>query len=104
MDKAVLLAQFRSLLEVAPDFTVYSSSSNEHHIWLAKGYALVSRWKSIEAISFSSASDTLHLSVFKDGSVAKIFGLIHRAIADLEFDAPKLAGQAFGSGEVYDFF
>jgi len=42
--------------------------------------------------------------VFKDGSIAKIFGIIYRAVADLEIDAPKLAGQAFGPGEVYDFF
>jgi hypothetical protein len=104
MDKAVLLAQLQSLLETAPDFVSYSPSSKEHNVWLAKGHALVSRWKSFEAISFASASDTLHLSTFRDGSVAKIFGLIHRAIADLELDAPLLDGQAFAPGEPYNFF
>ena len=104
MDKAVLLAQLQSLLETAPDFVSYSPSSKEHNVWLAKGHALVSSWKSIEAISYASASDTLHFSTFRDGSVAKIFGLIHRAIADLELDAPLLAGQAYAPGEVYDFF
>ena len=104
MDRAVLLAQLQSLLETAPDFVSYSPSSKEHNVWLAKGYALVSRWKSIEAISFASASDILHLSTFRDGSVAKIFGLIHRAIADLELDTPLLAGQAFAPREPYNFF
>ena len=104
MDKAVLLAQLQSLLETTPDFVSYSPSSKEHNTWLAKGHALVSRWKSIEAISFASASDTLHLSTFRDGSVAKILGLIHRGIADLELDTPQLSGQAFAPGEVYDFF
>jgi hypothetical protein len=104
MDKAVLLAQLQSLLETAPDFVSYSPGSKEHNVWLAKGHALVSRWKSTQAIYFASASDTLHLSTFRDGSVAKIFGLIHRAIADLELEAPKLKGQGFEPGEVYDFF
>ena len=104
MDNAVLLAQLQSLLETAPDFTAYSPSSTEHNVWLAKGHALVSRWKSIEAISFASAFDLIHLSNFRDGNIAKIFGLIHRAIADLELNAPLLAGQAFAPGERYDFF
>ena len=104
MDNAVLLAQLQSLLETAPDFTAYSPSSTEHNVWLAKGHALVNRWKSIEAISFASAFDLMHLSNFRDGNIAKIFGLIYRAIADLELDAPMLAGQAFALGEVYDFF
>ena len=104
MDNAVLLAQLQSLLETAPDFSAYLPSSSEHIVWLAKGHALVSRWKSIEAISFASASDLMHLSNFRDGNIAKIFGLIHRAIADLELNAPLLAGQAFAPGERYDFF
>ena len=104
MDNAVLLAQLQSLLETAPDFSAYSPSSREHNVWLAKGHALVSRWKSFEAISFASASDFLHLPILRDGNIAKIFGLIHRAIADLELDAPLLAGQAFAPGERYDFF
>ncbi len=83
MDNAVLLAQFQSLLEAAPDFSVCSPSSREHNGWLAKGHALVSRRKSIEAISFASASDFLHLPILREGNIAKIFGLIHRAIADL---------------------
>ena len=58
----------------------------------------------MEVIEFASASDSLHLSTFRDGSVAKIFNLIHRAIAELELDAPQLSGQAFAPGKVYDFF
>jgi hypothetical protein len=104
MDKAVLLAQLRSLLESAPDFAAYSPTSGEHHAWLAKAHALISRWKPLEAISLAVAADFLHMSLFRDGEVAKIIGLVHRAIADLELNTPKLPDQAFAPGAVYDFF
>jgi len=104
MDRAVLLAQLRSLLESAPDFEAYSPTSAEHQAWLAHGHALIGRWQHLEAISFASAADFLHVSLIKDGQVAKIIGLVHRAIADLELEMPKLADQTFGPGAVYDFF
>ena len=104
MDKAVLLAQLRSLLESAPDFATYSPTSGEHQPWLAKAHALVSRWNRIEAISIASAADFMHMSLLRDGHVAKIIGLLHRVIADLEIEMPKLADQAFAPGAVYDFF
>jgi hypothetical protein len=105
MDKAVLLAQLQSLLETAPDFSAYSPSSREHNVWLAKGHALIKRSHSslsMEVIEFASASDNLHFN--RDRQIAKIFNLIHRAIADLELDTPQLAGQVFAPGEPYDFF
>jgi hypothetical protein len=104
MDSAVLLAQLRSLLESAPDFASYSPTSGEHQGWLAKAHALVSRWNRVEAMSIASAADFMHLSLLRDGQVAKVIGLIHRAIADLEIETPKLADQAFAPGAVYDFF
>ena len=55
-------------------------------------------------MSFKSASNLMHLSLVRDGQVANVFGIIHRAIADLELDRPQLSNQAFGPGEVYDFF
>lgn len=104
MDKAVLLAQLRTLLDSAPNFGVYSPTSVEHHAWLGQGHALVNRWNEFEAMSFKSAANLMHLSLMRDGQVASVLGIIHRAIADLEVDRPQLAGQAFGPGDVYDFF
>jgi hypothetical protein len=104
MDKAVLLAQLRSLLESSPNFATYSPTSGEHQAWLAKAHALVSRWNRLESISLASAADFMHMPLLRDGQVAKIIGLIHRAIADLELETPKLGDQAFASGAVYDFF
>lgn len=104
MDKAVLLAQLKALLEATPNFATYSPTSGEHQAWLAKAHALVSRWNRIEAMSIASAADFMHMSLLRDGQVAKIVGLIHRAIADLEIETPQLADQAFGPGAVYDFF
>jgi len=104
MDKAVLLAQLRSLLESAPDFSTYSPTSGEHHSWLAKAHALVSRWNKYEAYPLVSAASSMHSTFFRDSAVAQVIGLIHRAIADLELEAPKVADQAFAPGAEYDFF
>ncbi len=104
MDKAVLLAQLRSLLESTPNFATYSLTSGEHQTWLGKAHALVNRWNRFEAISIASAADSMHMSTFRDGSIAKVIGLIHRAIADIEIETPKLADQAFAPGAEYDFF
>ncbi|HSL05817.1 MAG TPA: hypothetical protein VK901_20055 [Nitrospiraceae bacterium] len=104
MDKAVLLAQLRTLLETAPDFSKYTPTSPEHHAWLAKGHALITRWNEYEAISFKSGSNLMHLSLVRDGQTANVLGIVHRAIADLELDRPQLSNQAFGPGDVYDFF
>ena len=104
MDKAVLLAQLRSLLESAPDFSAYSATSGEHHSWLGKAHALVTRWNKYEAYPLSSAASTMQISPLRDSTVAQVFGLIHRAIADIELEAPKVADQAFAPGEEYKFF
>lgn len=103
MEPNILLAQLRALVERAPDFSSFSPASREHLIWLGQAHALTSRWNSTESISFKSASDFLHSPVMRDGSVTKIFGILHRAIADLELDAPQ-TDSSFGAGEVYDFF
>jgi hypothetical protein len=104
MDKAVLLAQLHSLLESAPDFSTYSPTSGEHHSWIAKAHALISRWDKNAAFQLALAADSVHMSLLRDGSVSKIVGLLHRAIADLELEAPKVADQAFAPGAEYNFF
>jgi hypothetical protein len=104
MDKAVLLAQLRTLLATAPDFAAYSPTSSVHQAWLAQLHALIERWNKYEAISLKSASNLMHMALMRDGQIATVLGVLHRAIADLELDRPKLSGQAFGPGEVYDFF
>jgi hypothetical protein len=104
MDKAVLLAQLRALLASVPDFSAYTPTSTEHHTWLANLHALIERWNKYEAISLRSATGFMHLSLMRDAQIANVLGVLHRAIADLEIDRPRLSGQAFGPGEVYDFF
>lgn len=104
MDKAVLLAQLKSLLATAPDFAAYTPTSAAHHTWLAQLHALIERWNKYEAISLKSASNLMHMTLMRDGQVAAVLGTLHRAIADLEIERPRLSGQAFGPGDVYDFF
>lgn len=104
MEPEILLAQLRALIERAPDFEQYSPTSREHLIWLGQAHALISRWNKTEAISFQLHSDTLTVKGVFQMSLANIFGIIHRAIADLEFSLPPAAQVTFAAGEVYDFF
>lgn len=73
-------------------------------VWLAQGHALVSRWDSLEAISFKSASDFLSMRATRQTNISRIFGILHRAIADLELQVPSEMEVNFGAGDVYDFF
>jgi hypothetical protein len=103
MDKVAVLAELKALANDIPDFEVYAPTSRTHLIWLAKSHALLARWNQLEAISFSSAADFLSFKITRDINVAKIVGILHRAIADLELQIPALPSQAFGPGAVYDF-
>jgi hypothetical protein len=40
----------------------------------------------------------------RDSNIAAIFGVLYRAIADLELRVPQKGKVAFAAGEVYDFF
>lgn len=104
MEPPILLAQLRALMERAPDLARYSPLSREHQIWLGQAHALVSRWNSLEAISLKSASDFLSMELVRDNNIGKIFGILHRAIADLEIQVPTETEVSFGAGDVYDFF
>lgn len=104
MEPHILLAQLRSLLERAPDLSQYQSSSREHQIWLAQAHALISRRDSMEAIFLKTSADFLSNSLMRDSNVSKIYGVIHRAIADLELIVPSAAQENFGAGDVYAFF
>ncbi|WP_018985277.1 hypothetical protein [Methylophilus methylotrophus] len=104
MEPQILLAQLRALLERAPDLSNYSPTSKEQMVWLAQAYALIERWDNIEAIAFKSACDFMSSSLMRDSSLTKIFGTIHRAIADLELRVPSNIEVNFGAGDVYDFF
>ena len=104
MEPEVLLAQLRALFERAPDFEQYSPTSRDHMIWLGQGHALVSRWNTLEAISFKSASDSMPIDLLRDNYVATIYGIIQRAIADLELQVPDSISTAFSAAEVYDIF
>lgn len=103
MDKVALLAELRALSENAPDFGAYSPSSRPHLEWLGKAHALIAQWNTVEAISFRSAADFLTFDITRNMNVAKLLGVLHRAIADLELQVPALPDQAFGPGAVYDF-
>jgi len=104
MEPELLLAQLRALFERVPDFETYSSTSKDHMIWLGQAHALVSRWSRGEAISFKTAADFLPMDLVRDSNVAKIYGIIQRAIADLELSVPDATSSVFKAGEVYDVF
>lgn len=78
----------------------YTPSSREHQVWLAQAHALVSRCDVLEAKTLKSNSDFLSNALMRDSSISKIFGVIYRAIADLELAVPSGAQENFGAGDV----
>lgn len=104
MDAPILLAQLRSLLERVPDLENYSPMNKNHMVWLAQGHALLSRWDLLESVMFKTSSDFLTTVSTRESNIAKIFGVLYRAIADLELKVPSDVEVNFGAGEVYDFF
>lgn len=104
MGPEVLLAQLRALIERAPDFQLYSPTSIDHMVWLGQSHALIARWDKMAAISLQSASDCLTFELTRASNIAKILGIIHRAIADLELIVPDNTRTVFKAGEVYDVF
>ncbi len=73
-------------------------------MWLGQAHALANRWDPGEALMFKIAADALPFDLFRASNVAKIFGVLHRAIADLELRVPQKGQVVFAAGEVYDFF
>jgi hypothetical protein len=104
MEQEVLLAQLRALLERVPDFEQYSPLSREHLHWLGQAHALVARWDKVQAIMLQVASDALPMELTRPHNVATVFGVVNRAIADLELRVPEKGKVVFAAGEVYDFF
>ena len=104
MNPEILLAHLRALIERAPDFDQYTSTSREHMMWLGQAHALVNRWNKMEAIGFKTSSDMLPLEFMRPNNVGSIFGILHRAIGDLELQVPQKDQVAFAAGEVYNFF
>ena len=104
MEQNILLAQLRALLERAPDLENYSPSSKEQMTWLAQGTALITRWDSMEVISFKVACQSLSTASTRQRNIGTIFTILYRAIADLELQVPSGIDASFGSGDVYDFF
>jgi hypothetical protein len=104
MEPEILLAQLRALFERIPDFQTYSPTSRDHMTWLGQAHALISRWNQLESMSFQNAADFLPMALTRDNNVAKIYGIIQRAISDLELKVPDATKTVFSAGEVYDVF
>lgn len=104
MNSAVLLAELQLMANNIPDFRSFTSTSREHFEWLGKTHALLARWNSLEAGSFSLVSSFLGMPQTREGNLIKLMGILHRALADLQLDTPSKPDQAFGPGAVYDFF
>jgi hypothetical protein len=104
MEPNILLAQLRALAERSPDLSAYSPTSKDQMIWLAQAHALISRWNANEGFAFKNACDFLSSTLMRDSSITKIFGTLHRAVADLELILPAGTESTFGAGDVYDFF
>jgi hypothetical protein len=104
MNSAVLLAELQLMANNIPDFQGFTSTSRQHFEWLGKTHALIARWNSMEANSFSLFSGFLSRPQTREGNLMQLMGILHRALADLQLETPSKPDQAFGPGAVYDFF
>jgi len=104
MEPHILLAQLKGVLSRAPSFADYTSTSPSHHAWLGQAHALVHRWNTSEGSAFQMTADFLGSELTRNSNLARVFGILNRAIADLELRLPATQGQAFGPGAIYDFF
>ena len=105
MEKHILLEQLQILLRSVPDWDNFKPSSATDQEWLGRAYALVHRWRPMEAdMSFSSSTTYLTTATMRNMGVNTIMGLIHRAIQDIKVDLECNPKQVFGPGAVYDFF
>lgn len=104
MNPAVLLAELQVMANSTPDFATYTPNSTEQFQWLGRTHALLERWNSLDAVSFGVTAGFLGVESTRSNNVTKLMVTLHRAIADLQLDAPSSPDQAFGPGAVYDFF
>src|SRR6185436_5771763 len=103
MNKLALLAELRALAEIAPSFEVWDPSSQVLQSWLGKVHALLAKWNQGEADTFRSATDVLGVELLRANSITKVFGILHRAIGDLELQVPSMGAGTAGPGAIFDF-
>jgi len=103
MNKLALLAELRALADTAPSFDGWNPSSPVHQGWLGKVHALLTKWNMEEASTFRSACDGLGVELLRASGLVKVFGILHRAIADLEQQVPSMGAGTAGPGAIFDF-
>ena len=103
MNKLALLAELRALAETAPSFDLWDPSSQIQQSWLGRAHALLAKWNMEEANTFRTATDVMGVELLRANSLAKVFGILHRAIADLELQVPTLGSGSTGPGAIFDF-
>src|SRR5712672_1724445 len=103
MNKLALLAELRALAETAPSFESWNPSSQTQQSWLGRVHALLTKWNMEEANTFRTSTDVLGVELLRANSLTKIFGILHRAIADLEMQVPSVGAGTSGPGAIFDF-
>src|SRR3954463_1097761 len=103
MNKLALLAELRALAETAPSFDLWDPSSQVQQSWLGRVHALLARWNVEEANTFRTATDVMGVELLRPNSLTKVFGILNRAIADLELQVPTVGSGTTGPGAIFDF-
>jgi hypothetical protein len=103
MNKLALLAELRALAETAPSFDLWDPSSPIQQSWLGRVHALLARWNMEEANTFRTATDVMGVELLRANSLTKVFGILNRAIADLELQVPTIGSGTTGPGAIFDF-
>jgi hypothetical protein len=104
MDALILLDKLRALLSTAPPLEGRGPYGQEQFAWLGRASAFISMRDRTEAIFFKTAVNSMTGNFNRAANHGSVFTTIHKAIASLEEQLPRLTGQAFGPGAAYDFF
>jgi hypothetical protein len=96
MNKKILRFQLQALLEVAPDFKIYTPDSDIHLRWMNAIHTLIYQWKPFPAIAVASAIEFMPSEAERSRNIEQIFSIAHHAIDQLqaEIESMKSSGAA----------
>ncbi len=86
MNKKILRYQLQALLEVAPDFKIYTPDSDIHLRWMNAIHTLIYQWKPFPAIAVASAIEFMPSEAERSRNIEQIFSIAHHAIEQLQVE------------------
>lgn len=97
MNKKILRYQLQALLEVAPDFKIYTPDSDIHLRWMNAIHTLIYQWKPFPAIAVASAIEFMPSEAERSKNIEQIFNIAHHAIELLQVEIESMKSSSGAS-------